>query len=183
METIKLKQKKKKKIMWKKLFIILISCAAIAGCAFLGACCRIRYKYYIITPEHDKIDLGISKNRHLVDDTIYAAITEKRLEYKDIADYSLNMIINDQRTIAWVWDKTDDAAIQDTIVDNLYVIVYATKITVRGDSIFVTQENESSIVKQIQTKNKKVEIQRDYLYTNINSLSTDEEIKNFIDNI
>lgn len=157
METIKL-NKKKKKIMWKRIFATILIVAAIVGCVVFNMNFRIGYKYYIIDDHKNKIELGISAQDRLLDKVMVEKLEETKEQGYQIADYNLNHIIDRKWTITWRKNKNNDKVIKSVIADSVYIIVYALKLDIDGQTYILPENKGYQVLSDLKQINSNLNI-------------------------
>ena len=180
METIKLKEKKKRKIQWKRVLIMFIIVAATAICITLNACFRVSYRYYEIDNNQNKITLGVSADKNLIKNSVSDYIETIADNGFQIADFNLEKVYDKQIIITWRKNKQDTEDIQSAIEEGTYVIVYAGKITVGEDIIYIKPKLVNSTVEKIKEKDKKVTIQKEYVYINVNKVWNTDQLEDYL---
>lgn len=203
MEVITLKQKKK--LNWKNIIKYLISILVIFVCGFLFKQVHIDYHYYIITPAAEKIDLGIGDNKHLKDRAIMTYLEDLEEQKYLIADFNITKIVKIKPHLTFGKKQYDNQTIMDNISKELYVTIYASKITIGEDIIYVPHFRTFTIINKIEEaanqpkkkegivkKNGKketviieeavnpIDIKQEYVYINLDQIWDDQAIDNYI---
>ncbi len=174
-------------------------------CGFLFKQIHIDYHYYIITPVSEKIDLGIGDNKHLKDKAVMEYLDELKEQKYLIADFNLTELVKVQPHITFGKRKYNNQEIMDNITDKMYITVYASKLTIGEDIIYIPHFRNFSVVNKIETvanqpkkkegtvkKNGKketitieepvnpIDIKQEYVYINIDQLWDDQAIDEYI---
>ena len=157
METIKL-NKKKKKIMWKRIFITLLAIAILAGGIFFASTIRFGYRYYSIDENRNKIDLGISAQEHLLDTVLMEELDTAKQQGYQIADYNLTHIIDKKWVITWKKNKDNDEVIKSAIADSIYIIVYALKLDIDGKTYILPEKQGYQVLSALKQHNENINI-------------------------
>lgn len=157
METIVL-NKKKKKIMWKRIFLMFLIIAATAVCIYCAEHFRIGYKYYAIDENGTKTILGTSANSKLIEKTLIEKLDKSRSNGYQVADHNMNHIVDKKWVITWNNNNDDANIIQSTIDSYIYVIVYALKLDINNKTYILPDTQGYDILHTLKKKDKNLKI-------------------------
>jgi hypothetical protein len=181
METIVLKNKKR--IDWKKVIIILILCAMIAGSAILVYHCRLSYQYYTIDITGIKTVLGNSTQSNLVDRAFEEKLREVKQEGYQIADFNASSLIKKKVVITKRSNKNDDTSIKTQIKQDIYVVVPAYKLTIDKNTYYFQRSLGYNTLYKLKEINKQLNITMlEGEFVNKDLIMTQEEADQLINN-
>ena len=180
METIKLKQKKKKSIKWKNFLIFLIILFFILLFFWIKYSFHFAYEYYIIDDNQNKIILGTSSDKNLINMTVWQYTDTIKEEGYAISDFNLKTVIKKKKVIISKnhIDKTEE--IKNKIKEEIYIYVCAEKLIIEETIIYIPYKKLNSTINKITEANKTLNIEKDYEYVNIKNIWTDDEINDYI---
>ena len=156
METIVLKNKKR--IDWKKVIIILVLCAMIAGSAILVYHCRLSYQYYTVDITGIKTVLGNSTQSNLVDRAFEEKLREVKQEGYQIVDFNASSLIKKRIVITKRSNKNDDTSIKTQIKQDIYVVVPAYKLTIDKNTYYFQKKQGYDTLYKLKEINKQLDI-------------------------
>ncbi len=181
METIVL-NKKKKKIKWKNIFIMLLICAATAVCVFLIGHFRIQYSYYQIDPQLNRHELGISAHNNLINTVTIDTLEDIKKQGYQISDFRVVNVIDKQYIFTWDNNKDDTEQITSAIVNSIDVDVYALILPIKDKEYYLPPTKGYDILHQLQELDnsfKDIHLLNGK-YINIKNVSSNAEIEELI---
>ena len=174
-------------------------------CGFLFKQVHIDYHYYIITPTAEKIDLGIGDNKHLKDRAIMTYLEDLEEQKYLIADFNITKIVKIKPHLTFGKKQYDNQTIMNNISKELYITIYASKITIGEDIIYVPHFRTFTTINKIEEaanqpkkkegivkKNGKketviieeavtpIDIKQEYVYINLDQIWDDQAIDNYV---
>lgn len=182
METIVL-NKKKKKVMWKRIFLFILIIAAIAGCLWFNGHFRATYKYYSIDENRNKIVLGNSDDKLLIEHTLIEVLDKAKTDGYQIADYNMHYIVEKEWHITWKKNPDNTDGIKSAIADYIYVIVYALELDIDGKTYIFPEKQGYQVLTELNRINKDLNITMlDGVFVNKNEIMDQSAIDEFISN-
>lgn len=157
METIAL-NKKKKKIMWGRVFIALLVLIILSSLTYLFFNYTIKYQYYAIDTYGAKEILGISADKYLIEQTTIETIDSLKQDKYQIVEYNYNHIINKNMIIVKRKQKDNKQKIQSAIASYMGITVYAIEIDIDGWGYILPDAKYRNIINEIKLKHKKLKI-------------------------
>ena len=176
METIKLKDKKFKLKLPKKktLLLIFIPSIVLIMIVLFKLLFQCGYQYYEIEENQEKISIGFSTNKNLIDETLYEYTKEIKDKGYIITEFNLKKCYSKRFTIRFKTD-TSDKGIKEIIKKGTLIMIDAKSITVGNDIIYVGLDQWENISKKIDKSKTKV----DNVSIDILKLWSTEEINDY----
>lgn len=176
METIKLKNKKFKLKLPKKktLLLMLIPSIVLIMIVLFKLLFQCGYQYYEIEENQEKISIGFSTNKNLIDETLYEYTKEIKDKGYIITEFNLKKCYSKRFTIRFKKD-TNDNGVKEIIKKGTLILVDAKSITVDNDIIYVGLDQWKDVSKKFE----KIETKVDNVSVDILKLWSTEEINDY----
>ena len=180
METIKLDDKKFKIKLPKKktLFLFLIPSIVILFIVLFKIFFKVGYAYYEIQETGEKIQIGYSVNKSLVEDTMYDYMKEIKEQGYDIIEFNMKKYYTKKFTI-FSKSKYNYSEVISRIKEGTYVSIDASKITVNNVFIYVNSKEGRDVFEKF----KKFKPTLENVYVDISQIWTSDEIENYFNEI
>jgi len=177
METIKLKDKKLKlKLPSKKtLCLFLVPGIVLILIVLFKLLFQCGYQYYEIQENQERIPIGFSTNKNLIDEALYEYTTEIKDKGYTIADFNLKKCYAKQFVIK-LKSNNNNKGIKEIIKRGTLILVDAKSFTVNNDIIYVGLDQADDIYKKFEKLKPKV----DNVYVDILKIWSNEEINNYL---
>jgi len=179
MKTVKLKTKKKRQILWKRFFALVIIAIIIFIALYFTIGKHIGYKYYIINEKREKIYIGQTFNDKIDDTFVLDGIHILKDEYM-IVDYSASCLVETTPIIVWDTKKFEDkeTEVKQTLMDNcLTIVTYAIEIGVDDDKYIMLYEAGNQFMKTLSERRPDLDVKMlQGLYVNRDKVLTPVDI-------
>ena len=181
METIKLKNKKfnikfpKDK---KTLLMLLVPSIIIILFVLFKIFFQIGYAYYEVEENGERVKIGYSTKKELVEDTMYYYTKTLREDGYDIVEFNLKKYYTKKFTIFWK-RKNNEQEVASKIRQGTFVSIDAKKITVNNAIIYVKYADGQ----KIYDKFKKFKPKMENAYIDISEIWTSGMIENYFNEI
>ena len=180
METIKLDDKKfkirlpkKKTLLWIFVPSIIILLVALFKIFF-----KVGYVYYEVQEGGQRIKIGYSVNKDLVEDTLYYYLKDIKEQGYEIVDFNLKKYYTKRFTI-FPKNKYNYSEVEERIKNGTYVSIDASKITVNNVIIYVKFADGKNIFEKFKKFKPKIE----NVYIDISQIWTYDEIEKYFNEI
>lgn len=168
MRTIKLENNNKKNLILLRniIFIILFIFLLFKYFSFT-------YEYYYISEEKEYINIGLSNEKDLIDETVLNYLNEVKNNNINIADFNLTKSYGKRIKIIFKKDlKEEKNVIENNIKQNIYIKIYGIVISYNNNNYYFLESQEEEILEIL--KNKNFNIKKDFFY--LHQLSSIENL-------
>lgn len=168
MRTIKLENNNKKNLILLRniIFIILFIFLLFKYFSFT-------YEYYYISEKKEYINIGLSNEKDLIDETVLNYLNEVKNNNINIADFNLTKSYGKRIKIIFKKDlKEEKNVIENNIKQNIYIKIYGIVISYNNNNYYFLENQEEEILEIL--KNKNFNIKEDFFY--LHQLSSIENL-------
>jgi len=171
MKTIKLKEKKF--ISWKiGIVFILLICSSFIFLK-LTHNFTIGYKYYLVEDNNEKTLLGFSKNKNIVDETIFNYITYLTTNNIIIYEYNLEKYI-DKKIAIGRKSNINDKQLTTKIQNNISITASGVHVQVAETDMYILDKDWNNVWYTLKQKN--IIFNSQDIYTNLYNFAQQNDI-------